>query len=38
MANIYCSYDISIIPMINKNDTSTLEKAKNISLELQKKY
>ena len=30
-------YDISIIPMINKNDTSTLEKAKNISLELQKK-
>ena len=29
-------YDVSIIPMINKNDTSTLVKATNISLELKK--
>ena len=27
-------YDISIIPMINKNDTSALEKANNINNEL----
>ena len=27
-------YDIAIIPMINKNDTSALEKAKNINSEL----
>ncbi len=30
-------YDIAIIPMINKNDTSILEKANNIYLELSKK-
>ena len=30
-------YDISIIPMINKNDSSALEKARSISLELEKK-
>tara|TARA_B100001057_G_scaffold200534_1_gene201255 strand:+ start:1910 stop:2476 length:567 start_codon:yes stop_codon:yes gene_type:complete len=30
-------YDISIIPMINKNDTSALEKANKINLELKKK-
>jgi len=29
-------YDIGIIPMINKNDTSALEKAINISIELKK--
>ena len=29
-------YDISIIPMINKNDTSALEKANKINLELEK--
>ena len=29
-------YDISIIPMINKNDNSALEKANNIYLELKK--
>ena len=29
-------YDISIIPMINKNDTSALDKAIKISLELEK--
>ena len=29
-------YDISIIPMINKNDSSTLDKANKISLELEK--
>ncbi len=29
-------YDISIIPMINKNDTSALEKANNICIELKK--
>ena len=29
-------YDISIIPMINKNDKSTLEKANKINLELKK--
>mgnify|MGYP001256372528 CR=1 FL=1 len=28
-------YDVSIIPMINKNDNSALEKAKNINLEFQ---
>ena len=27
-------YDIALIPMINKNDTSALEKAKNINSEL----
>ena len=30
-------YDISIIPMINKNDSFALEKARSISLELEKK-
>ena len=30
-------YDISIIPMINKNDSSALEKARSIFLELEKK-
>ena len=30
-------YDIAIIPMINKNDTTAMEKANNIYLELQKK-
>jgi prolyl-tRNA synthetase len=29
-------YDISIIPMINKNDTSALDKANKINLELEK--
>ena len=29
-------YDISIIPMINKNDFSALEKANKINLELEK--
>ena len=29
-------YDIAIIPMINKNDTSALDKANKISLELNK--
>ena len=29
-------YDVSIIPMINKNDISALEKANKISLELEK--
>ena len=29
-------YDLSIIPMINKNDMSALEKAKNIYIELKK--
>ena len=29
-------YDISIIPMLNKNDTSALEKANKINLELEK--
>jgi prolyl-tRNA synthetase len=29
-------YDVSIIPMINKNDTSALEKANKINLELMK--
>jgi len=29
-------YDISIIPMINKNETSALDKAKKISFELEK--
>ena len=29
-------YDVAIIPMINKNDMSALEKAKNIYLELNK--
>ena len=29
-------YDISIIPMINKNDTSALERANKINLELEK--
>ena len=29
-------YDISIIPMINKNDSSTLEKVNKINLELEK--
>ena len=29
-------YDISIIPMINKNDTSALEKANNINFEFEK--
>ena len=29
-------YDIAIIPMINKNDTTAMEKANNIYLELQK--
>ncbi len=29
-------YDISIIPMINKNDKSCLEKANKINLELEK--
>ena len=29
-------YDISIIPMINKKDSSTLDKANKISLELEK--
>ena len=29
-------YDISIIPMINKNDTTALEKANKINLELEK--
>ena len=29
-------YDVAIIPMINKNDTSALEKANNINLELNK--
>ena len=29
-------YDIALIPMINKNDTSTLEKANNIYKELKK--
>jgi prolyl-tRNA synthetase len=29
-------YDVAIIPMINKNDTSTLEKANNIFSELSK--
>ena len=29
-------YDVSIIPMINKNDMSALEKAKNIYIELKK--
>jgi prolyl-tRNA synthetase len=29
-------YDISIIPMINKNDTSSLDKANKINLELEK--
>ena len=29
-------YDVSIIPMINKNDMSALEKAKNIYIELNK--
>ena len=29
-------YDISIIPMINKNDKSSLEKANKINLELEK--
>ena len=29
-------YDISIIPMINKNDNSALEKANKINLELEK--
>jgi prolyl-tRNA synthetase len=29
-------YDISIIPMINKNDNSALDKANNIYLELKK--
>ena len=29
-------YDISIIPMINKNDNSSLDKANNIYFELQK--
>jgi len=29
-------YDVSIIPMINKNDSSALEKANKISLELEK--
>ena len=29
-------YDIAIIPMINKNDNSAMEKANNIYLELQK--
>ena len=29
-------YDISIIPMISKNDNSALEKANNINLELKK--
>ena len=27
-------YDLSIIPMINKNDNTSLEKAKNINKEL----
>jgi prolyl-tRNA synthetase len=31
-------YDISIIPMINKNDNSALEKANKINLELEKNY
>ena len=30
------TYEVGIIPMINKNDTSTLEKANNIFLELNK--
>jgi prolyl-tRNA synthetase len=30
-------YDIAIIPMINKNDTSALDKANKIYLELNKK-
>ncbi len=30
-------YDVAIIPMISKNDTSTLEKANNIFFELKKK-
>tara|TARA_B100001989_G_C24216080_1_gene305534 strand:- start:256 stop:579 length:324 start_codon:yes stop_codon:yes gene_type:complete len=30
-------YDISIIPMINKNNSFALEKARSISLELEKK-
>ena len=29
-------YEVSIIPMINKNDSSALEKANKISLELEK--
>ena len=29
-------YDISIIPMINKNDSSSLDKANNINQELKK--
>jgi prolyl-tRNA synthetase len=29
-------YDIAIIPMINKNDTSALDKANKINLELEK--
>ena len=29
-------YDVGIIPMINKNDTSALEKANSINLELNK--
>ena len=29
-------YDVAIIPVINKNDISTLEKANNINLELNK--
>ena len=29
-------YDIALIPMINKNDISALEKAKNINSELSK--
>ena len=31
-------YDVSIIPMINKNDNSALEKANKISLELEKNH
>ena len=27
-------YDIALIPMINKNDTAALEKARNINSEL----
>ena len=29
-------YDLSIIPMINKNDNTALDKANNIYLELEK--
>ena len=36
MANFCSPYDVSIIPMINKNDISALDKANKINLELEK--